>query len=431
MLSTSCCVLAKEPAPRAQRRVRPASADRPLTRRRPSLSAGGALLVRLQRAVPVARVHVHRPHLDAVAPRVPHDLRRRVEAHRLAVEQRRGERRRVVALEPGRDVHQQREARRVGLGEAVLAEARDLLEDPLGELVADSRVRACPRSASAAKLLDARRGRFQAAIARRSWSASPGVKPAATIASCITCSWKSGTPSVFSQHAAHRVGGIRRPAPRRCGAAGTGAPCRPGSARAARSRPRSPGRRTARPAVAAASTSARGFDLEHADRVGAADHVVDRRVLGAARSASVQRRGRDAASIRSKHLRIAVSMPRPRHVDLEDAQIVEVVLVPLDDGAVRHGRVLDRHQLAQRPAGEDEAADVLRRGAAGSRGAAPPARAAAGMARLQGRARPRAAGSVIDVGWPSHQCIDCARRSTRSDDRPSALPTSRTAERGR
>jgi hypothetical protein len=40
--------------------------------------------------------------------------------------------------------------------------------------------------------------RFQAAIARRSWSASPGVKPAARIATCITCSWKIGTPRVRS-----------------------------------------------------------------------------------------------------------------------------------------------------------------------------------------------------------------------------------------
>jgi hypothetical protein len=43
--------------------------------------------------------------------------------------------------------------------------------------------------------------RFQAAIARRSWSASPGVKPAATMAICITCSWKIGTPSVRSSTA--------------------------------------------------------------------------------------------------------------------------------------------------------------------------------------------------------------------------------------
>ena len=36
------------------------------------------------------------------------------------------------------------------------------------------------------------------AIARRNWSASPGVNPAQTIATCIACSWNSGTPSVFS-----------------------------------------------------------------------------------------------------------------------------------------------------------------------------------------------------------------------------------------
>ena len=44
--------------------------------------------------------HVDRPHLDAVPARVLHELRRRVEAHRLRVEQRAAEGRRLVALEP-------------------------------------------------------------------------------------------------------------------------------------------------------------------------------------------------------------------------------------------------------------------------------------------------------------------------------------------
>jgi hypothetical protein len=39
-----------------------------------------------------------------------------------------------VALEPAADVDQQREAGGVALGEAVFAEALDLLEDALGEL---------------------------------------------------------------------------------------------------------------------------------------------------------------------------------------------------------------------------------------------------------------------------------------------------------
>ena len=48
------------------------------------------------------------------------------------------------------------------------------------------------------------------------------------------------------------------------------------------------------------------------------------------------------------------------NVDLEDAENVDVVLVPFDDGAVRHRRILYRHQLGQGTAGDDEAADMLR-----------------------------------------------------------------------
>jgi hypothetical protein len=36
-----------------------------------------------------------------------------------------------------------------------------------------------------------------ALIAWRSWSASLGVNPAASIAMCIICSWNKGTPRVF------------------------------------------------------------------------------------------------------------------------------------------------------------------------------------------------------------------------------------------
>ena len=97
----------------------------------------------------------------------------RVEAHRLGVEQRAGEDLGVVALQPGRGVGDQREARRVALGKAVLAEAADLLEDPLGELAARCPWPSCARPAARG---GARCGplRRQAAMSRRSWSASPG-----------------------------------------------------------------------------------------------------------------------------------------------------------------------------------------------------------------------------------------------------------------
>ena len=46
-------------------------------------------------------------------------------------------------------------------------------------------------------------------------------------------------------------------------------------------------------------------------------------------------------------------------IDLEQAQRVQVVLVPLDDGALGHRRVFHRHQMVQWLIGYDEAAHVL------------------------------------------------------------------------
>ena len=47
-------------------------------------------------------------------------------------------------------------------------------------------------------------------------------------------------------------------------------------------------------------------------------------------------------------------------IDLEQLHRLEIVLVPLDDRAIRHRRVLDRHERVQRMLGDHEAADVLR-----------------------------------------------------------------------
>ena len=69
-------------------------------RRRSAVVDGSARQPALERAVPLADRHVDRPHLDAVPARIADELRRRVEAHRLGVEQRAQEGRRLVALEP-------------------------------------------------------------------------------------------------------------------------------------------------------------------------------------------------------------------------------------------------------------------------------------------------------------------------------------------
>ncbi len=99
------------------------------------------------------------------------------------------------------------------------------------------------------------------------------------------------------------------------------------------------------------------FDLEHAHGVGQADHVVGVHVLGRDRG----------------QLEIAAAMPAHQRqrladagqhaqrqaVDLEQPHRLQVVLVPLDDGAVGHRRVLHRHHGGQRRIGNDEAADML------------------------------------------------------------------------
>ena len=99
------------------------------------------------------------------------------------------------------------------------------------------------------------------------------------------------------------------------------------------------------------------LDLEDADRVGALDHGVDLRLLG--------RDGRERQPLavmpveEAEALRQRGQHAEREHVDLEEAERVEIVLVPFDGGAVLHRRVHDRGDLVEPVAGDDEAAAVL------------------------------------------------------------------------
>src|SRR6476661_7428552 len=88
---------------------------------------------RLQRAIPIAEIDVDGADLDAVRPRIAHELRRLIKAHRLAVEDGGAEHVRVAAFDPGRGIDQERKARRMAFGKAVFAEALDLAEAVFGE----------------------------------------------------------------------------------------------------------------------------------------------------------------------------------------------------------------------------------------------------------------------------------------------------------
>ncbi len=166
-----------------------------------------------------------------------------------------------------------------------------------------------------------------------------------------------------------------------------------------------------------------------ADRVGPAQHVVDRRILRrdarhVERAASVR-----VCSWHRQRLGDGGEHAEREHVDLQHAEHVEIVLVPFDDGAVLHGRVLDGHHLVEPPAGDDEPADVLGqvpREADEFLGEAhhPLHRGIGGIdAGTRRVLRPEGGGDQPQI------CPD--RAPTASSDRPKALPTSRIADRAR
>ena len=80
-------------------------------------------------------IDIDRADLDIMSSRVGHELCRPVEPHRLAVQQGRQEDRGMMALDPGRNVHQQGERRGMGLGESVGPETFELPEELTGELL--------------------------------------------------------------------------------------------------------------------------------------------------------------------------------------------------------------------------------------------------------------------------------------------------------
>ena len=66
---------------------------------------------------------------------IANDLSRCIKAHGLRIEQRRAENVRVAAFHPGGGERDLGEAGGMAFGEAVAAEALDLLEGPLGEVM--------------------------------------------------------------------------------------------------------------------------------------------------------------------------------------------------------------------------------------------------------------------------------------------------------
>ncbi len=101
------------------------------------------------------------------------------------------------------------------------------------------------------------------------------------------------------------------------------------------------------------------LDLEHPHRVGLADHVVNPLI-------SLWHIGqRECAPMMLFHQLETFADCRQhaerQAIDFEDAELVEIVLVPLDHRPPCHGGVFDRHELAQRRVRDHHPAHVLRK----------------------------------------------------------------------
>jgi hypothetical protein len=210
---------------------------------------------------------------DPVLARVADQLGGRVEAHGLAIDQRGGERGRVVVFQIGRGVDQQGETGGVRLGESVFAEPADLLKDALSEFFGQAAL------AHAVQQFLAKR--FDVAVL------APGChRPAQLIRFARRESrghhgqlhhlfLKNGNAQRFLQHAADLVVGVRHRL-----LAGPPPQIRMDHLALDRTRP-DDGDLDHQIVVAAGPQPRQhghlrsAFDLEDTDRIRAADHIVD------------------------------------------------------------------------------------------------------------------------------------------------------------
>ncbi|KOT25677.1 hypothetical protein DM52_4833 [Burkholderia mallei] len=334
--------------------------------RRPAVGRRRAGL-RFERRFPAALRRIDRQHRHAVALRVLHELRGRIEAHRLAVQERGEKDRRLVTLEPAARISELREARRMAFRKAILAEALDLLEDLLGEFAGIAALEH-PRDDPLVILAE-----IALAFPRRHRPAQriglAGREARRDDRDLHHLLLENRNPERALEHAFERLARIGDLSVRLAGR--DPPPLQVRMHGAALDRPRPDDRYLDHQIVIAARPQARQhrhlrarLDLEHPDRVRAADHVVGRfvilrNVLQPERPAVRQRR----AAPRGDHVERAMQRGQHaerEHVDLHQPEGLQIVLVPLNHAPPFHRRVLDRHEPRELAAAHHEAARMLR-----------------------------------------------------------------------
>ena len=317
---------------------------------------GTAWLTPFQRVVPVAVAHVHRPYGHAVAAGILQQAAGRIEAHRLGIEQRTNERGGLMALEPAAHVGDQRKRTGMAFRKTIVGKSLQLLEDPLGKRQA---VAAFLHAAHQALAVDLQvtvtaPGRHRTpqmvSLARGVAGGDDGqlhgllLKERHAQRALEDLAQRLGwivdrlQPLTTAQVRMHHVA--------LDGAGPDNGHLNDQIVEAAGPQPRQHRHLGA------------GFDLKDAHGVGRTDHVVGGVIIGrdggrCQVTAAVPRQQRQRLSHAGQHA-------QRQAIHLQHAQHVQVILVPLDDGSRRHGRILDGHQTGQRAVGDHKPAHVLR-----------------------------------------------------------------------
>jgi len=99
------------------------------------------------------------------------------------------------------------------------------------------------------------------------------------------------------------------------------------------------------------------FDLEHPERIALAQHCVSFRILSG-------HSGQIEPSFMMLFKQIEAfpdtgQHPQRQHIHFQDAERVDIVFVPFDEGPLGHRAIADRHGFGQRALRQDKAAHML------------------------------------------------------------------------
>ena len=153
------------------------------------------------------------------------------------------------------------------------------------------------------------------------------------------------------------------------------------------------------------------LDLEHADRVRLAERVVDARILCGDARQPIDRAGPRLIRIvetrlgETERLANRREHPETEDVDLEEAERVQIVLIPRDHRSSGHRRRLDGGDVHQRLGAEHKAPDVdgqvARKSLYGARH--PEHLANARVPRIESTGRDAVALDALELVPPSHE----------------------------